>query len=110
LSLGRYFNACIRQHHGRRTVADTVAFTEKLNRATADHSFEIYTDGFAPYRDAIVLSLGAKKVDFAQIVKVFGKLQDDDHRYSPPQVIGLEKTAIFGNPDLDNATTSHIER
>ncbi|MEN3334959.1 MAG: hypothetical protein V7641_4324 [Blastocatellia bacterium] len=97
-------------HLGRRTVADTVAFTEKLNRATADNSFEIYTDGFIPYRDAIVLSLGAKKVNFAQIVKVFGKLQDDDHRYSPPQVIGLEKTAIFGNPDLDNATTSHIER
>src|SRR5205085_4923694 len=49
-------------HLGRRTVADTVAFTEKLDRATADHSFQIYTDGFAPYRDAIVYSSGAKKV------------------------------------------------
>src|SRR5438045_968748 len=55
-------------------------------------------------------SLGAKKVNFAQVVKVFGKLQDDDHRYSPLLVIDLEKTAIFGNPDLENATTSHIER
>jgi transposase-like protein/IS1 family transposase len=97
-------------HLGRRTVVDTVAFTEKLDRATADHSFEVYTDGFTPYRDAIVYSLGGKKVNFAQVVKVFGKPQDEDHRYSPPQVIGLEKTAIFGNPDLDNATTSHIER
>lgn len=97
-------------HLGRRTVVDTVAFTEKLARATADHGFQVNTDGFAPYRDAIVYSLGSKKVDFAQVVKIFGKPQDDDHRYSPPQVIELEKTAIFGNPNLDEATTSHVER
>jgi transposase-like protein/IS1 family transposase len=97
-------------HLGRRTVKDTVAFTEKLGQATADHSFQISTDGFTPYKDAIVYSLGAKHVDFAQIIKIFGKHSDDDHRYSPPQVIGLEKTSIFGNPDLEKATTSHIER
>jgi transposase-like protein/IS1 family transposase len=97
-------------HLGKRTVADTVAFTEKLADATADQSFQISTDGFTPYRDAIVLSLGAKKVDFAQVIKVFGTPQDEDHRYSPPEVIELQKIAVFGNPDLDKATTSHVER
>lgn len=97
-------------HLGRRTAADTFEFTEKLCRATADHSFAVYTDGFAPYRDAIIHSLGGKKIDFAQIVKVFGKPEGEEHRYSPPEVIDMEKTAVFGNPDLDNATTSHVER
>ena len=97
-------------HLGRRTVNDTVAFTEKLARATADHSFQISTDGFAPYKDAIVLSLGAKKVDFAQVIKIFGTPDDEDQRYSRPEVIDIEKIPVFGNPDLDKATTSHIER
>jgi transposase-like protein/IS1 family transposase len=97
-------------HLGRRTAADTFIFTEKLCRATADHSFQINTDGFTPYQDAIVHSLGGKKVNFAQIVKIFGVPEGEEHRYSPPEVIEMQKTAIFGNPDLDKATTSHIER
>ena len=56
------------------------------------------------------MSLGAKKVDFAQVIKIFGKPQDEDHRYSPPEVIEIQKIAVFGNPDLDKATTSHVER
>ena len=97
-------------HLGRRTAADTVVFTEKLADATANHNFQISTDGFTPYRDAIVYSLGAKKVDFAQIIKQYGKLVDDDHRYSPSEVIGIEKLAIYGEPDMDAVCTSHIER
>lgn len=97
-------------HLGRRTVVDTVAFTEKLCRATADHSFQINTDGFAPYKDAVVYSLGGKKVNFAQIIKIYGKADDADHRYSPSEVLDIEKVAVFGNPDMDAATTSHIER
>jgi IS1 family transposase len=97
-------------HLGRRTTVDTVAFTKKLCRATAGHGFQINTDGFVPYKDAIVYSLGGKYVHFAQIIKVFGKPEGDEKRYSPSEVIGTEKFTVFGNPDLDKATTSHIER
>jgi transposase-like protein/IS1 family transposase len=97
-------------HLGRRTTVDTVAFTEKLCNATADHNFQINTDGFAAYKDAIVYSLGGKKIDFAQVIKVFGKPEGEERRYSPSEVIGTEKFPVFGNPDLDKATTSHIER
>jgi transposase-like protein/IS1 family transposase len=110
IAIERHTKLILAWHLGRRTVTDTVAFTEKLARATADHSFQISTDGFAPYKDAIVLSLGAKHVHFAQVIKIFGKPQDDDHRYSPPEVIETQKIPIFGNPDLDKATTSHVER
>jgi transposase-like protein/IS1 family transposase len=97
-------------HLGRRTANDTYVFTERLARATADHSFNVYTDGFRPYRDAVVYSLGAKLVNFAQLVKQYGQMVDDDHRYSPAEVIGVEKLAIYGEPELDRVCTSHIER
>jgi len=97
-------------HLGRRTSEDTVLFTEKIDRATAGYGFDVYTDGFTPYKDAMVYSLGAKHINFAQIVKQFGLLDGDDHKYSPSTVIGIEKTAVFGNPDMKRATTSHVER
>lgn len=96
-------------HLGKRTEADTIAFTEKLAHAT-EGSFQITTDGFKPYQHAVVLSLGAQHVDFAQVIKIFGKPDGDERRYSPPEVIDIEKVAIFGNPDMDKATTSHVER
>jgi hypothetical protein len=84
-------------HLGRRTSADTQVFTDKLATATSGN-FQINTDGFKPYHEAIAISFG-DCVDFAQIVKVFGKPEGEDHRYSPPQVIGMKKTAIIGDPD-----------
>lgn len=95
-------------HLGRRTSADTEIFTEKLNHATSGN-FQINTDGFAAYKDAISYSLG-DRVDFAQIIKVFGKPEGEERRYSPPQVIEMKKNAALGNPDLEIATTSHVER
>ncbi len=95
-------------HLGRRTSQDTEIFTEKLERATSGN-FQINTDGFSAYRDAIVTSLGTR-VDFAQIIKIFGKPEGEDHRYSPPQVTEIKKVAVHGLPDLHKAGTSHIER
>lgn len=31
-------------------------------------------------------------------------------RYSPPVCIGVEKDAVFGDPDMDRISTSHVER
>src|SRR5262249_44002475 len=68
------------------------------------------TDGFAPYRDAVVYSLGGKHIDFAQVIKVFGRSGDDDHKYSPSEITEIYKTPIFGEPDMEAAGTSFIER
>jgi transposase-like protein/IS1 family transposase len=95
-------------HLGRRTTPDTEYFTEKLAYATSGH-FQVSTDGFPAYREAIDLSLGTR-VDFGQIIKSFGKPMDDDHRYSPPEVIELKKVAVFGRPDMAKICTSHVER
>ncbi len=95
-------------HLGRRTSQDTEMFTEKLNRATSGN-FQINADGFPAYKEAISYSLG-DRVDFAQIIKIFGRPEGEEHRYSPPQVIEIQKVAALGNPDLEGATTSHVER
>lgn len=98
-------------HLGRRTIADTVAFTEKIARATeGHHHFQISTDGFVAYKEAVSLSLGAQHVDFAQLVKLYASSGDNERRYSPAECIGAKKVAVLGNPDMDKVSTSHIER
>ena len=94
-------------HLGRRTVRDTEAFTEKLNAATAGN-FQITTDGFAAYRDAVSLSLGTR-VDFAQLIKVYASSQEET-RYSPAEVVSTEVVPVIGRPDPEKICTSHVER
>lgn len=96
-------------HLGQRTRADTVIFTEKLAYATFG-SFQVSTDGFIPYRDAVVYSLGGQYVDFAQIVKVYAASREGEQRCSLAEVVDCVKTPIFGNPDPARICTSHIER
>lgn len=96
-------------HVGRRNYDDTVAFTDKIAHATAG-SFQISTDGFAAYRDAVVMSLGMQRVDFAQLIKIYRTPLMDESRYSPAECTGARKEAIMGNPDMDRCSTSHIER
>ena len=109
IAMERYTKLILAWHLGQRTVNDTVTFTEKLARAT-EGNFQINTDGFAPYRDAVVYSLGAQKVDFAQVIKIYQHNPESETRYSPSTCTGCEKIAVFGDPDLRRASTSHIER
>ena len=82
---------------------------KKLAHATSGN-FQLSTDGFGAYRDAAVYSLGAQHIDFAQVIKIHGPSDEPDTRYSPIECIGCEKKVVLGTPDLDKATTSHIER
>lgn len=95
-------------HLGRRTARDTMRFTEKLEQATQGN-FQISTDGFSAYIDAIHTCLGTR-VDFAQLVKVYNEPEDKEHRYSPARVVRAIPTVIWGNPDDQRICTSHVER
>lgn len=96
-------------HLGRRTADHTVEFTEKLRHATKGN-FQINTDGFSGYPEAISYSLGAQHVDFVQIVKTYASSPESETRYSPSECTGCHKVPFYGNPDLGKASTSHIER
>lgn len=108
VAIERHSKLALAWHLGRRTERDTVAFTEKLAAAT-EGSFQITTDGFKPYQDAVVLSLGTQSVDFAQLVKLYAS-NPDETRYSPAECIGAKKVPVFGNPDIAKVSTSHVER
>ena len=55
-------------------------------------------------------SLGAKRVNFAQLVKVYAQAREREQRYSPAEVVETIKFTIYGNPDPDQICTSHVER
>lgn len=95
-------------HLGRRSAYDTMLFTEKLNDATQGH-FQLTTDGFAPYKDAVSYSLGTR-VDFAQLVKVYAAQREREQRYSPAEVVETIRLVQIGNPDQHRICTSHVER
>jgi IS1 family transposase len=78
--------------------------------ATADSSFQITTDGFASYRDTIIHELGHKKIDFAQLIKVYATPNSHEHRYSPPVVVDIISNVTHGNPDPERICTSKVER
>ncbi len=96
-------------HLGRRDAESTVAFIEKLRTATAEKQFQVTTDGFRPYVDAIDTAL-VDRVDFAQLVKVYATSNEAEHRYSPGEVAGAVPSVITGNPDPRRICTSHVER
>jgi transposase-like protein/IS1 family transposase len=96
-------------HMGRRTVEDASIFSAKLAAAT-EGQFQISTDGFNAYPAAIEEHFGGR-VDYGQIVKVFGtELLDSERRYSPPAIISAEKVVISGDPKEEKICTSHVER
>jgi IS1 family transposase len=70
---------------------------------------QLTTDGLRAYLEAVEGAFGAD-VDYAQLIKLYGKSLEGDHRYSPPECIGVEKMAIVGNPRARHISTSYIER
>jgi IS1 family transposase len=108
VAIERHTKMVMAWHLGRRTAADTAHFVENLNGATAG-TFQITTDGFPPYFDAIHTALGVR-VQYAQLIKVYGASSEDEHRYSPAKVLEVIAKPAFGNPDPERICTSHVER
>src|SRR5260370_18091329 len=94
---------------GRCSRATTQAFIEGVRHATASKSFQITTDGFAPYVNAISDTLG-DRCDFAQLIKVYRAPAEGEARYSPAEVASVEVVPVMGNPDPSRICTSIVER
>lgn len=95
-------------HLGQRDVANTEAFTEKLHHATSGH-FQLTTDGFAAYPQAVSYSLGTR-VEFAQLIKVYQNNREGEQKYSPPEVVETIGKDVIGSPDPRRICTSIVER
>jgi hypothetical protein len=95
-------------HVGRRSILDAEVFVRDVASRMIQR-VQITTDGHNPYRDAIKWAFGFK-VDYAMLVKIFGKDPENDRRYSPAKCIGSIREVIRGNPDPAHVSTSYVER
>jgi len=84
-------------------------FAHDIADRVADR-IQLTTDGHGPYPDAVDAAFQGK-IDYAQLIKVFGKVgQGDERRYSPPECIGCRKEAKAGTPNPEHVSTSYVER
>lgn len=88
---------------------DSDAFIGKLAYATSGERYQLTSDGFPPYISAVKMLL-RDRVDFAQLIKVYGVNRDGEQRYSPAEVVDSVPVKIMGRPDSARICTSHIER
>jgi transposase-like protein/IS1 family transposase len=95
-------------HLGKRSRQDTLAFIIKLRNATAG-KFQLSTDGWTAYPDAIERVFGAD-INYAQLIKVYKNSRDGEQRYSPAEVADVEVVPRVGMPDYERICTSHVER
>jgi len=95
-------------HLGKRDQADTRTFVCEVERATRGR-IQLSTDGFKPYPPAVQLAFAERPVDHGVLVKEYAT-KEDEHRYSPGEVVGTVKTPCCGSPDPDRICTSHVER
>ena len=82
---------------GRRDSETALEFIKKLSKITKGR-FQLTSDGFKPYIDAVEKVFGVD-IDFAQTIKSFSE-----------SVSEPVKTVIMGNPDPDKISTSYVER
>ncbi len=91
-----------------RSLPTTTAFMRDV-ASRMRNRVQVSTDSLRAYEQAVEAAWGAN-VDYAQIIKIFGHEEREEHRYAPPEVIGTEKTVIQGCPDYSLISTSYVER
>src|ERR1035437_6761430 len=99
---------------GKRDMYYARAFMDDLASRLALR-VQISSDALAAYPDAFERSFGAG-ADYGQIVKTYSVIPLGNAaapaavRYSPAEVVKVERTVISGMPDMARITTSHIEK
>jgi IS1 family transposase len=96
---------------GERSKACTEAFMDDLAPRFAAR-IQLTSDGMHAYPHAVDRSFGGQ-VDYAVLNKSYadgGAQKEAKRRYSPAEFVSAEKQVVFGNPDEDLISTSHVER
>jgi IS1 family transposase len=98
-------------HLGKRSEQDALIFLEKIYSAVdgATKRFQMSTDAFKGYDHTVNEVLGTI-ADYGQVVKIYGKNNPEEIRYSAAEFVGMKKRVICGNPDKDKISTSYVER
>ncbi|HWN94889.1 MAG TPA: hypothetical protein VNT99_07640 [Methylomirabilota bacterium] len=90
-------------YHAKMFMADLAG---RLSRRV-----QLSSDAMAAYPDAVERGFGSE-VDYGQLVKTYSLTnlnKEAAARYSPCEVVKVEKTIVNGMPDVKRITTSHVE-
>lgn len=110
ICLERTSKLVVAWHLGKRDRVNTEDFVSKIRWATANLPFDVSTDAFQPYESAIEAGL-YDRASHSQVVKLYSHhVEEGRERYSPAKFVSVAKDAVSGNPDLDSASTPHVER
>lgn len=107
IAVERHTKLVLAYHVGLRNGSDCQQFMDKLDSAVSGR-FQLSTDGLGAYRYTVPFTFRSN-VDFGMLVKHF-QANRNETRYSPANITSIEKTSVFGNPDMDQVCTSHVER
>ena len=91
-------------YHTKMFIADLASRMQKR--------VQISSDSLASYADAMERGFGTE-VDYGQISKTYAfenLLPNAAGRYSPAEVVKVEKTVVSGMPDVSRISTSHVEK
>ena len=95
---------------GKRNSETTLNFIIELyNRLQGNGRIQLTSDGYKPYIEAIEEIFGSE-IDFAQLIKVYGSVPEQERRYSPPRITEVLSKIINGMPDPKHICTSFVER
>jgi hypothetical protein len=80
----------------------------ELNKRIANR-FQLTTDAFNAYLDAVDLTLGID-IDYAQLQKLFSGIGAGRKGYTPSNIVTTVPLPITGNPKPEKVSTSFVER
>lgn len=96
---------------GKRDAYHAKAFISDL-ASRVSKRVQLSSDSLTAYADAVERGFGAE-VDYGQISKTYSVTnlnKDAASRYSPAEVVSIEKTVVQGMPDVSRISTSHVEK
>lgn len=96
-------------HIGKRDADAALLFMRDLASRLATR-VQLTTDGHKAYLSAVEGAFGWNGVDYAMLVKLYGASPSGQVRYSPAELISIEKTWIMGKPVEKEVSTSYAER
>ncbi len=99
---------CVSYLVGPRSAGAAAEFVQDISERVVG-KFQLTTDGLKFYLNAVEDSLGGR-VDYAQLVKLYGETDESARRYSPPTCLGTERHIVSGTPDPKHISTSYVER
>jgi IS1 family transposase/transposase-like protein len=108
IAIERETKLILAHHVGQRDNESCWSFLLKLKSAVGTGRFQITTDGLRAYTLNVPYAFGMQ-CHFAQLIKNYASSQEVT-RYSPATITSIEKLPIFGEPEDDRISTSHIER